>query len=54
VSIRNGELIGDRAIEDLPSRFDSHLRIPVESKRPLLAFNHPNVGARQMLTRPRV
>ena len=35
VSTRNGELVGDRAIEDLPSRFDSHLRILVDSELPL-------------------
>lgn len=35
VSTRNSELVGDRAIEDLPSRFDSHLRILVDSKLPL-------------------
>src|SRR3954467_15780312 len=35
VSTRNGELVGDRAIEDLPSRFDSHLRILIDGKLPL-------------------
>ncbi|MET4257537.1 hypothetical protein ABIC09_002478 [Bradyrhizobium sp. S3.12.5] len=35
VSTRNSELVGDRAIEDLPSRFDSHLRILVDSELPL-------------------
>jgi hypothetical protein len=35
VGTRNGELVGDRAIEDLPSRFDSHLRILIDSKLPL-------------------
>ena len=35
VGTRNGELVGDRAIEDLPSRFDGYLRILVDSKLPL-------------------
>jgi hypothetical protein len=35
VSTRNGEFVGNRTIEDLPSRFDSHLRILVDSKLPL-------------------
>ena len=35
VSTRNGELVGDRAIEDPPSRFDSHLRILIDGKLPL-------------------
>ena len=34
VSTRNGELVGDCAIEDLPSRFDGHLRILIDRKLP--------------------
>src|SRR6478609_10822192 len=30
VSTRNGELVGDRAIEDLPSRFHRHLWILID------------------------